>query len=67
MLYCNKCNKRVEIFGVSSGAPDADKIVQGMQEHAEKEGFLILFNPPMFPDARHNCPVCSTALVDKEE
>ena len=62
MLYCAKCMKEVEIFGISSGAPDAEKIVEGALNAARRAGKLILFNPP--PMGPHHCPSCGGKLVE---
>ena len=61
MLFCNKCKKEVVIYGVSAGAPS-----EGLDEMAsqmEKEGKIVLFNPPPFPP--YNCPNCGTELIEK--
>ena len=65
MLYCPKCKKEVVIFGVSSGASDADEIAKSARDAAEKDGKLILFNPPRF--GPYTCPnFCMTKLVEKK-
>lgn len=62
MLRCPKCKKEVLTFSISSGAPDSDKIADSMQSHADKEGKLIIMNPPPF--GKLKCPVCFSDLTN---
>ncbi len=65
MLYCKKCKKEVIIYAISS-FPGADEAAADMRKHAEKEGKLIIFNPPPF--GPYTCPnFCGTKLVEKKE
>jgi len=64
MLFCSKCKKEVVPYGVSPGAMPAEAIEE-TRKALEKEGKIVLFNPPMFPGAKHNCPNCSTQLIEK--
>ena len=61
MLYCNKCKKEVVVYGVPPQADPSE--LDGLQDQAEKEGKLVLFNPP--PIRPYNCPQCGAELEDK--
>lgn len=62
MSFCKKCKKEVVSFSIPSGAKDSEKIIDSMQSRAEKDGKLIIFNPPPF--AKLKCPVCFSELID---
>ncbi len=61
MLFCNHCNKEVIIYGVSIGTALDDQLVK-MRKKLEKEGKLILFNPPPF--GPYSCPKCFNKLEE---
>ena len=64
MLYCPKCKKEVIIYAISS-FPGADEAAADMRKTAEKEGKLIIFNPP--PRSSYTCPnFCMIKLVEKK-
>jgi len=62
MLYCNRCRKEVILFGISH-FKGAEKIAGDARQAAEREGRLIIFNPPPFTPQR--CPACSGELTEK--
>lgn len=64
MLYCQNCDKKVVIYGVSYGAASDDDL-EDLQQKFEDEGILILFNPPPFHP--YHCPRCGNELITKDE
>ena len=62
MLYCKNCKKEVVIIAVSIGAI-SERELESQREILEKEGKLILFNPPPF--LPYKCPICQMELVEK--
>ncbi len=62
MLYCTNCEKEVVIYGISY-SEGADNQLKDMQKQLEKEGKIILFNPPPF--GPYNCPNCFKILIEK--
>ena len=60
MLYCEKCKKEVVAYSMT---PASVVATRQMEEEAEAEGKLIMFNiPPVRP---YHCPQCGTELIDK--
>lgn len=62
MLYCKNCNKEVVIFGLNYDAI-SEKNLNNICKKLEKDGKLILFNPPPF--GPYYCPRCSQKLKEK--
>jgi len=63
IMYCNHCQKKVIIVGINPGAATRDGL-DSLQRDAEKEGALILFNPPPFGPL--TCPDCHSELGNSE-
>jgi len=59
MLYCGNCQKEVVIYGVSYKA-GIDEDLDQLRKKIEREGKIILFNPP--PIGEYNCPNCESKL-----
>jgi hypothetical protein len=54
--------KEVVIIAVSFGAASNEEL-ENQRKLLEKEGKLVLFNPPPF--LPYKCPICHMELVDK--
>jgi len=63
MLRCPRCEKEIVIYGVSRGAASDDDL-RKIREGAEKDGRLVLFNPPPFGPYR--CPRCRGELEEAD-
>jgi len=61
MLFCQNCKKEVVIYGLSH-FEGAEEIADNFSKEMEKEGKLVLFNPPPFKP--YHCPLCGTELQD---
>lgn len=61
MLYCQKCKKEVVIYGVSYSEGIEESLGQ-LRNGIQKEGRLILFNPPPFGKCK--CPDCGNNLEE---
>ena len=64
MLYCKKCKKEVVIYGVSY-SEGVDEALNQLRNQIEKEGKLILFNPPPF--GKFQCPRCFSELSEVKD
>ncbi|MHA1292823.1 MAG: hypothetical protein ACTSQJ_09175 [Promethearchaeota archaeon] len=64
MLYCNKCQKEVIIYGVSYSS-GVEEELENLSKKFESEGKIVLFNPPFF--GPYKCPICFSELVDNGE
>ena len=62
MLYCEKCQKEVVLFGVSLGAMKENEL-EKIKRSIEAENKIILFNPP--PIGPYQCPVCFNELIER--
>jgi len=62
MLYCEKCQKEVIIVGEGSLAGMDDE-VEEWEKKIEKQGKLILYDPP--PNPPYLCPKCGSDLIVK--
>ena len=62
MLFCENCGKDVVIYSCMYSA-DVEENLEKMTKTLEKEGKLILYNPP--PIGPHPCPVCQKLLEEK--
>ncbi|MHA1342135.1 MAG: hypothetical protein ACTSRZ_20205 [Promethearchaeota archaeon] len=62
MYYCSHCEKSVIVIAISMGAID-DNAVNDMIKSYEKEGNIVLINPPPFPP--YKCPICYSELIEK--
>jgi len=62
-MYCNHCQKKVLIMGINPGAATEDEVGNLLRD-VEREGQLILFNPPPFDPL--TCPDCHSELVYSE-
>lgn len=62
MLWCEKCQKEIVLYGVSHGAQSEGCIAEFIQQ-LEAEGNLVLVNPPPFGPYR--CPNCFSILSEK--
>ncbi|MHA1799741.1 MAG: hypothetical protein ACTSVY_14935 [Candidatus Helarchaeota archaeon] len=60
-MFCKICKKEVVIFSASYSA-DIENGLDKLREQMEKEGKLILFNPPPF--GPYKCPICRSKLED---
>ena len=61
MLFCKNCKKEVIIYGIPYSEGNNDQL-EKFREKIEKEGKLILFNPPPFDS--YNCPDCGSLLEE---
>jgi len=62
MLYCNFCKKEVVIYGASYSS-EIEKGLEELTNQIEKEGKIILFNPPSI--GPYKCPICGNILREK--
>jgi hypothetical protein len=63
-LYCETCRKEIVVIGVGPGAAPADEM-ENVRRSIEKEGKLVLFNPPPF--GPRFCPECHAQIYPLEE
>ena len=62
MLFCRNCKKEVVIYGVSYSEGIGNNLNE-IREKLEKEGKIILFNPP--PLGLYKCPICFSKLEER--
>ncbi|MFW9921352.1 MAG: hypothetical protein ACFFED_17260 [Candidatus Thorarchaeota archaeon] len=60
-MHCEKCSKEVVIMGIPLDTISNDELDR-ITEEIEREGKLILFNPPPFRP--YHCPICGSELND---
>ncbi|MHC1591201.1 MAG: hypothetical protein ACXQS8_03880 [Candidatus Helarchaeales archaeon] len=64
MLFCNRCKKKVVLYGVSHGAVPEEYLTRIFNDF-NKQDVLVLFNPPLIGPYR--CPACGTTLEMKKD
>jgi hypothetical protein len=63
VFYCSRCTREVVIYGISH-YPGAQEHTERVREELERDGKLVLFNPPPF--GPYQCPACRAVELEEK-